>query len=319
MKRRVIGLDAGGTKLLAGVVEEDGTVAVRTVRTWPAGVAREDVLVRFETAIQELRRRSGDVEAVGAGIPANVDFESGVAVSSRHLPLAGFAFKDWLSDATGLPAYVDNDATLAMLAEHRLGAAHGALDAVMLTIGTGIGGGFVTGGRLVRGAHGAAGEPGHMTIDADGPPCPGDCPGRGCLEAYVSGPALARLGYEYAAKGPDYNLGRILAANGVLTGADVIQAARSGDAGAYEAVLRTAEKLGAGIASLLNLLDPEVVVVGGGVGVDAGRRLLERAEQVARERALEPAASSARIELAALGEDAGMIGAALLALGGGEA
>jgi glucokinase len=318
MKRRVIGLDAGGTKLLAGVVDEDGQVLHRTYRSWPTGATRDDVLVRFETAIQELRSRVEAVDAIGAGIPANVDVATGLAVSSRHLPLAGFAFRDWLAEATGLPAFVDNDATLAMLAEHRLGGARGAGDAVLLTIGTGIGGGLVSGGRLVRGAHGAAGEPGHMTIDADGPPCPGDCPGRGCLEAYVSGPALAALGYDYARRGPDYNLGRILAANGVLTAADVIQSARSGDAGAYEALTRMGAKLGAGIASLLNLLDPEVVVIGGGVGVDAGVNLLDTAAQVARERALEPAASAARIEVAALGEDAGMIGAALLALGGGE-
>jgi glucokinase len=157
-----------------------------------------------------------------------------------------------------------------------------------------------------------------MTIDADGPECPGDCPGRGCLEAFVSGPALARMGYEYAAKGPDYNLGRILAANGELTAADVVQAARSGDAGAYEALVLVGEQLGVGLASLLNLLDPEVVVIGGGLGSDAGPLLLEPAERVARERALEPAASAARFAVAELGEDAGMLGAAMLAHAGGS-
>lgn len=318
MKRRVIALDAGGTKLLGGVIDEDGEILYRTFRTWPAQASRDDVLTRFETEIEELLRHGDGVDAVGAGIPANVDLAAGVAVSSRHLPIAGFAFRDWLAEVAGLPAYVDNDTTLAMLAEHRIGAARGTSDAVMLTIGTGVGGAIVAGGRLLRGAHGAAGEPGHMTIDADGPPCPGDCPGHGCLEAYVSGPALAHMGYEYAAKGPDYNLGRILAANGVITGADVVQAARVGDAGAYEALMRMGEKLGIGIANLLNLLDPEVVVIGGGVGVGAGVNLLETAERVARSRALEPAASAARIELAALGDNAGVIGAALLALAGGD-
>jgi glucokinase len=188
----------------------------------------------------------------------------------------------------------------------------------MLTIGTGIGGGIVSGGRLLRGAHGSAGELGHMTIDADGPPCPGDCPGRGCLEAYVSGPALERMGYEYAALADDYDLGRILAAKGELTAADVVDARRAGDAGAHEALQRMGEKLGAGIANLLNLLDPEVVVVGGGLGSYAGRWLLEHAEPMARARALEPAASQARIEVAELGDDAGVIGAGLLALAGGD-
>jgi len=126
------------------------------------------------------------------------------------------------------------------------------------------------------------------------------------------------MGYEYAAKGPDYNLGRMLDEKGELTAADVVHAARVGDPGAYEALLRTGERLGAAIAGLLNMLDPEVVVIGGGLGIGAGRRLLDIAEQVARERALEPAASAARIELAAFGDEAGLVGAGLFALAGGE-
>ena len=312
-------MDAGGTKLLAGVVDEDGRVLFQTFRSWARETTREDVLLRFETALQEARRHSDGIEAVGAAIPANVDITSGTAVSCRHLPLAGFAFRDWLADVSGLPSYIDNDATAAMLAEHRLGAARGAQEALMLTIGTGIGGGIVSGGRVVRGMHGAAGEPGHMSIDFDGPPCPGDCPGRGCLEAYVSGPVLARLGYAYAARAADYQLGRTLAARGELTGADVVEAARAGDPGAREALARMGEKLGVGIANLVNLLDPEVIVVGGGAGADAGHLLLETAERVARERALEPGASDVRIEVAELGEASAMIGAGLLALAGGDA
>jgi glucokinase len=190
---------------------------------------------------------------------------------------------------------------------------------VLLTIGTGIGGGIMSGGHLVRGERGAAGEPGHMTIDADGPPCPGDCPNRGCLEAFVSGGALAQMGRDYAAKGPDYNLGRMLAEAGELTAADVIHAARAGDPGAAEALTRMGTSLGVGLASLMNLLDPELIVIGGGLGSDAGPLLLEPAEREARARALEPAASTVRFVVAELGEDAGMLGAAMLAFAGGEA
>src|SRR4051812_27394568 len=319
MSRTVIGLDAGGTKLLAGVVDEAGSVLFRAIRTWPREATRADVMLSFETAVAEARAAAGDVAAIGVGLPATMNVHTGVPVGCRHLPIAGFAFRDWLAGLARLPVYVDNDATLALFAEARSGAARGATDAVMLTIGTGIGGGILSGGRLVRGARGAAGGPGHMTIGADGPECPGDCPGRGCLEAYVSGPVLARLGYEYAAIAPDYNLGRVLAANGELTGADVVQAARAGDPGAHEALQRIGAKLGVGLASLLNLLDPEVVVIGGGLGSDAGPLLLERAEQVARERALEPAASAARFAVAELGEDAGMLGAAMLAFAEGQA
>src|SRR5207249_10783002 len=138
-------------------------------------------------------------------------------------------------------------------------------------------------------------EPGHMTIDADGPPCSGNCPGRGCLEAFVSGPALAKMGREYAALAPDYNLGRTLAEKGELTGADVVHAARAGDPGAREALDRMGRKLGAGIANLLNIFDLDVVIIGGGLGANAGELLLEPARRVARQRALQPAASRARI------------------------
>ena len=318
MKRRVIALDAGGTKLLVGVSDDAGEILYRTVLGWPRDAVRDDVLLRFQSAVTEARRHVGEIDAIGVGLPATMDRADGIAVASRHLPIAGFGFRDWLAADAGLPVYVDNDATLALLAEHRRGAARGALDALLLTIGTGIGGGLMTSGRLVHGAYGAAGEPGHMTIDADGPPCRGDCPGRGCLEVYVSGPALAEMGYEYAAKGPDYNLGRMLDANGELTAADVVHAARVGDPGAYEALMRMGEKLGIGLASLVNLLDPELVVIGGGLGSDANELLIEPAERVVRERALEPAASAVRIVPAELGEEAGMIGAALLALAEGE-
>jgi glucokinase len=318
MTSRVIGLDAGGTKLLAGVVDDAGDLLYRSVHPWPAAVTLDDVQALFTRAVTDARNAAGEVGAIGVGLPATMDIATGVAAGSRHLPIAGFAFRDWLTGETGLPVFVDNDATMALLAEARLGAARGVDDAVLLTIGTGIGGGIMSGGRLVRGARGAAGEPGHMSIDADGPPCPGDCPGRGCLEAYVSGPALAQMGLEYAAMAPDYNLGRMLAEQGALSGADVVRAARMGDPGAFEALNRMGAKLGVGLASLLNLLDPELVLIGGGLGADAGPLLLEPAERVARERSLQPAASQARFGVAALGEDAGMRGAALLALAGGE-
>ena len=315
MSRRVIGLDAGGTKLLAGVVDEAGSVLHRNVHPWPADASREDVLTCFREALVE----AGEADAIGVGLPATMDIANGVPVGCRHLPLAGFEFRDWLATETGLPVWVDNDATLALLAEARRGAARAASDAVLLTIGTGIGGGIMSGGRLVRGDRGAAGEPGHMTIEADGPPCPGDCPNRGCLEVFVSGPALAQMGHDYAARGPDYNLGRKLAQTGELTAADVVAAARAGDPGAAEALTRMGTSLGVGLASLLNLLDPELVVIAGGLGSDAGPLLLDPAERVARERALEPAASTARFAVAELGEDAGMLGAAMLAFAGGEA
>lgn len=318
MKRRVIALDAGGTKLLWGVVDEDLEVHHRVTARWPEPRTREAVLELMLHAVDDARGVAPEVEAIGAGIPSTVDWKTGVSVGCVHLPLVDFPFREWLQEASGLPVYVDNDVNLAILGEHRAGAARGATDAVMLTLGTGIGGGLIAGGRVVRGASGAAIEPGHMTIDADGPPCPGNCPGRGCLEAFVSGPALARLGREYAQLGPESQLGRLLAEHGVLTGAHVVDAAKAGDPGAREALARTGTKLGAGIANLMNLFDPDVVLIGGGMGANAGELLLEPARRVARLRALQPAASRTRILPAHFREDAGKIGGAILALNRGE-
>lgn len=299
MSRRVIGLDAGGTKLLAGVIDDAGTLLHRAVYPWPEGVTLDDVLEHFRIALADALQEAGDAVAVGAGLPATMNLETGVAAGCRHLPIEGFAFRDWLTAEAGLPVWLDNDATLALLAEARQGAARGATEALMLTIGTGIGGGILSAGRLVRGALGSAGEPGHMTIDADGPPCPGNCPGRGCLEAYVSGPALARMGWP--------------------TAAAAVASARAGDADAIGALEAMGKKLGIGLAGLMNLLNPEVIVIGGGFGSDAGALLLAPAERVARERSLEPAASTTRFVAAELGEDAGMLGAAALAFAEGDA
>src|SRR4051812_49513809 len=282
MKRRVIALDAGGTKLLWGVVDEDLEVHHRVVAHWPEPRTREGVLNLMLEAVEDARSVASDVEAIGAGIPSTVDQRTGVSVGCVHLPLADFPFRDWLEEESGMPVYVDNDVNLAILGEHQAGAARNASDAVMLTIGTGIGGGVISGGRLIRGSTGAATEPGHMTIEADGLPCPGNCPGRGCLEAYVSGPALGRMAREYAALAPDHQLGRTLAEKGELTGPDIVQAARAGDPGAREALQRMGARLGAGIANLLNIFDPDVVIVGGGLGSNAGELLLEPARRGGR-------------------------------------
>ncbi|HEX4734204.1 MAG TPA: ROK family protein [Thermoleophilaceae bacterium] len=318
MKRRVIALDAGGTKLLWGVVDEDLQVHHRVVAHWREPRTREGVLKLMVDAVEDARSVAPDVEAIGAGIPSTVDQKTGVSVGCVHLPLADFPYRAWLEEASGLPVFVDNDVNLAILGEYRAGAARNYDDAVMLTIGTGIGGGVISGGRLIRGSSGAATEPGHMTIEHDGLPCPGNCPGRGCLEAYVSGPALERMGREYAGLAPESQLGRILLDKREVTGADVVQAAHSGDPGAREALQRMGARLGAGIANLLNIFDPDVVIVGGGLGANAGELLLEPARRVARSRALQPAAARAKIVPAHFKEDAGKIGGAVLALQRGE-
>jgi glucokinase len=207
---------------------------------------------------------------------------------------------------------VDNDANAALLAEHRVGAAAGARQALLVTLGTGIGGAALVDGELLRGAHGAAGELGHVVVDADGPPCPGNCPNRGCLEAMASGTALARAGERAAERWPESGPARELARGRELTGALVTELAHDGDAAAVEAVAEVGRWLGVGLSGLVNVFDPEVVVVGGGV-VRAGDLLLDPAREELAARALPPIAESVRVVPAALGEESGMVGAALLA------
>jgi glucokinase len=313
----VIGVDAGGTKLLAGVVDEDLAVGGRVRRLWSGG-DRAEVLDTMVEAVAEAGAGTPEVRAVGFGIPALLDFAAGVAVSSVHLPLDGLRFRDLMAELVGLPVFVDNDANLATLAELRHGAARGARNAVMLTLGTGIGSGVVVDGRLLRGATGAAAELGHMTIDHHGPPCQGTCPGRGCLEVLASGTAIGRDGTDAGRREPDSALGRAVAQRGAVSGEEVAALAVAGDPVACSVMAAVGRNLGAGLASIVNIFEPEVIVIGGGAAA-AGDLLLGPAREIVAERALRPSRDHVRIVPAALGEEAGMIGAALFALAGGVA
>jgi glucokinase len=315
--RPVIGVDAGGTKLLAGVVHADLTVGHRVRRLWSGG-DRAEVVETMVEAVAEALSAAPEAAAVGFGIPALLDFEAGVAESSVHLPLEGFPFRDAMEERLGVPVFVDNDANLAVLAEQRAGAARGASDVVMLTLGTGIGSGIVIGGRVFRGATGAGAEIGHMTIDHHGPPCQGTCPGRGCLEVMASGTAIGREGTDAGRRDPASALGRAVAQRGVLTGEEVTGLALSGDDAACSVMAAVGRSLGAGIASVVNIFEPQVVVVGGGASA-AGDLLLDPAREVVAQRALRPGRERVRIVPAAFGEEAGMVGAALFALAGGSA
>jgi glucokinase len=224
-------------------------------------------------------------------------------------------FRDLVAERIGLPVFVDNDANAAMLAEWRFGAARGAGDAALLTIGTGIGGGLVIGGALQRGSQGAGAELGHMVVQADGPRCNGNCPNRGCLEAVCSGTALAREARRLAEERPGSGLGEALAAGREISGPLVTDLAHDGDDAAIEAVAVIGRWLGIGVANLVNMLNPDVVVIGGGV-IAAGDLLLAPARAVVAERALSPSREHVRIVPARFGAESGMLGAATLAFDG---
>jgi glucokinase len=313
--RRTIGVDMGGTKLLAGAVDGGLEVHHRAQRT-VAGLDQPALIDAAVDAVREARESSGgEVAAVGFGIPSLMDQRTGTAVLAVNLPLANVAFGDVMAERLGMPVFVDNDGNVAALAEHRAGAARGCTEAVLLTIGTGIGGGLILRGELYRGGVGAAGELGHMVIDMNGPPCQGNCPNHGCIEALASGTALAREALRIALERPESGLGRALSDGRELAGPLVTELAHDGDGAANEVLDLIGTRLGVAIASFVNIFNPQVVVIGGGV-IAAGELLLAPARAEMQRRALPPSRDEVRIVAAQFGVEAGMIGAAALAFDG---
>jgi glucokinase len=299
------------------VIDEELVVHHRVHRQW-RGADRQETLDIMVGAVEEVRAVAPEVESVGFGIPALVEWETGVSRWSTHLPLEDVPFREVMSERLGLPVYVDNDANAALLAEHLHGAARGARYAVYVALGTGIGGAMVLDGRLFRGSTGVGGEIGHMVLDLDGPDCQGACPGRGCLEVMASGSTIGRLGAEAAAREPGSELGKRLARGGEITGGLVTELAHDGDELARSVIAEVGRRLGFGLTSVINIFNPEVVVVGGGA-LASGELLLEPARAVVASRALPPARDAARVVPAHFGEESGMLGAALLAFARGEA
>ena len=310
--RRVIGIDAGGTKLLGGVVDEGLVVHHRVHRTWRGG-DRAETLDIFVEAVEEVRAAAPEVEAVGFGIPALVEWERGVSRWSTHLPLAGVQFRDLMSERLGLPVVVDNDANVALLAESRAGAARDCAHAVLVALGTGIGSGLLLDGQIYRGSRGLGAEIGHMVIDLHGPDCQGACPGRGCLEVMASGSAIGREGEAAARRSPASALGRRLADGREITGGIVTELAHDGDEAARAVLAEIGRRLGYGLVGVVNVFNPEMIVIGGGA-IAAGELLLEPARAVVMTRALPPPREAVRIVPAHFGDESGMLGAALLAL-----
>lgn len=304
-----IGLDLGGTKLATGVV------AGKPEAVWSnvvpsKGYSQMEVVDLLAQEINRAHTARPGAVAAGVGVPATIDFDRGHVISTVNLDLDDLPIRDLIAEKVGLPVVVDNDANLAMLAEAQYGAAKGARNALMLTAGTGIGGGIWLDNKLYRGSSGAGAELGHIVVEVDGHPCQGNCPGRGCIEAMASGTAIGRHGREAAARFPDSALGRLAAEGVEIEGPHVTKAANEGDEAAIGVVNLTGHYLGNALVSLVNIFQPEVVVLGGGV-IALGEHLLEPAREEVRERALKPM-NETPIVAAELGPSAGMIGAAAL-------
>jgi glucokinase len=308
-----VGVDVGGTKVAAGVVDEDGRVLARTRLETPSRSAAdtEDTICAVVATLREQHR---DIACVGVGAAGWVDETRSLVRFAPNLAWRDEPLRDRLTSQLDLPVVVENDANAAAWAEHRFGAARDEPDFVLLTIGTGIGGGLVLGGSLYRGRWGMAGEPGHLAFVAEGEQC--GCGNRGCLEQYVSGSALVRRAKERALVDPA-GAGRVVELAGGhagnIEGAHVTSAARAGDAFATALFDEMGRHLGAALAGLAALLDPSCFVIGGGVS-DAGELLLGPAREVFEStltgREHRPVA---QVRQAALGNDAGLVGAADLA------
>jgi glucokinase len=308
--RETIGVDLGGTKMAVGVVDSDQKVRYQG-REPSTGLSEDKLVEELARELQEAKEAQPDVLAAGLGIPATIDFDRGLAIHAVNLTITDVPIRDLMQERIGLPVFVDNDANVAALAEHLYGAGRGAQNVVLLTIGTGIGGGLILNGEVYRGSTGAAAELGHIVIEEDGPPCQGNCPNHGCVEALASGTAIAKAGQEAAERDPDSALGKALA-EGPIVGRTVTELALSGDGPAREVVSQAGRHIGVALSSLANIFDPDVFVIGGGVSA-VGDLLLDPAREELRSRALPPQ-NERPVKLAELGPDAGMIGAAAMAL-----
>jgi len=312
----VIGVDLGGTKIYTALAGADGQVLAEVKIPTEAAGGESHVIARIVDSCRTVRATAGAlagrVAAVAVGAPGPLDTKSGVIHCAPNLKWHGVPLKRLLEEALGEPVFIDNDANLAALGEYVYGAGRGMRDMIFIAVSTGIGGGLILNGRLYRGAADGAGEIGHMVVLPDGPLC--SCGNRGCLEAVASGTALAAQAGELIGQG--CGAGILAAAGGDparVSAAAVAAAAAAGDGEAVLLLERAGRCLGIAVANTANLLNPEMVVIGGGVA-GSGELLFAPARREVERSALEPARSTIKIVRAALGGRAGVSGAVALAL-----
>jgi glucokinase len=309
---RVIGADLGGTKLLAGVVDPEFGVHHRVQRT-VVGLDQQALLdVAEEAVTKAIAAADAPVQAVGFGLPVLIDRASGRAIVGVNTLLHDIPFAEVMTERLGLPVFADNDGNCAALAEHLAGVCRGYREALVVTLGTGIGGGLILRNELYRGARGSAGELGHMVIELDGPPCHGNCPNHGCAEIYVSGTALVAEARRLGAIRPGSGLEQALAGDRALAGPLITELAQAGDMAAIEAITLIGSRLGVVLANLINIFNPQVIAIGGGV-ISAGELLLAPARAVVAERVLPSLTNGLEIVATRFGVESGMVGAAALA------
>jgi glucokinase len=291
----VVGVDVGGTKVLAAVVSRDGSVGARTERPTDVG-SEQGFLGQLDAMVEELCSGEPGVAALGFGLPSRIDQRRGRAVASVNIPLQHVDFRERMRERHDLPVGIDNDGNAAAIAEWQAGAAQGADHVVMVTFGTGVGGGLILGGKPYRGATGSGAELGHVVVELDGRPCA--CGGRGHLESYATGREAGEQAREQFGDGVDER--------------ELVRRAHAGDEAAASLLARIGRYVGAALATYVNTLEPELIVIGGGFGEAAFEFLRGTAREVLERDALEPGRDTVRIVQAELGTDAGVIGAGMV-------
>jgi glucokinase len=289
---RAIGIDVGGTKIAAGVIDRKGRILERIERPTPTE-SQAELLDAFDEVVSDLM--ADEVGAVGFGLPSTIDQRAGRVVGSVNIPLEDFDFRAWVADRFSVPIVLDNDGNVAAIAEWKLGAGKGASHMIMLTLGTGIGSGLILDGKPYRGSVGAGAEIGHMVLQYGGEPCSGlNCTGHGHFEQLCSGRAADRMAVQILGK--------------EATGRELVGAARAGNLEALEVIQEIGRRLGAGLGSLVNIFNPELIVIGGGFS-QARDLFLEPALETMKVEALPPGRDLVKVVPALLGPDAGLVGA----------
>jgi glucokinase len=312
----VVGIDLGGTKILSAVVSGDHRILGRAKRTTPAKEGGPAILQAMIACVDESLEHAGltrrDIAGVGIGSPGPLDVKAGVILFSANLNVKDFPIGPELAAALDRPVLVQNDVRVGGYAEFRLGAGRGYRDLIAAFVGTGIGGCVIQGGQIVTGSTGNAGELGHIIIKAGGPRC--GCGARGCMEALASKTAIARRINKAVRKGLPTVLGEKMARKGGrLKSGDLAEAVAARDLVALKEVQRSAHFLGLGLGGLINVLGPEIILIGGGVAQALGDPYVDLVRTAARSQALTDPDGLIRIDRTALGDDAGILGAALLA------
>jgi glucokinase len=303
----VLGIDVGGTKVAVAALR--GSDVIRREQRPTVVSSSSALLDGLEQTARHVIAESEQPVAIGVGVPSQIEYATGRVETSVNIPLTGIALREELGRRFGVPVFVDNDANVAAFAEAEMLRCD---ELLMLTLGTGVGGGVVSGGRIFRGAHGLGAELGHITLSPDGPPCPGNCPNSGCVESYCSGQALERDATELARDKPGSRLANALGSDGRVSGRELVRAAEEGDPDSILLFERFARMLGVAIAGYVNVFEPERIVIGGGLS-GASHLYLDRAIQEAGARALPALFRRVQVSLAQRGPDTGVIGAGLLA------